>query len=235
MTTTTLVPAAGWAAGSTAFTGITTGTIQNTAITEASGIAASRINPNVLWTQEDSGNPADVYAITPAGAQLATYTLTGASNTDWEDIAIGPGPTGDTQYLYLGDIGDNNAVRASVAVYRVPEPAVSDTQPAVTLSLSGAAKFTFVYPDGARDAESLFVDPLTRDIYIISKRDPTKHVYRAAYPQSTSGTTTLEKITELPNSNWITAADISPDGNEIIMRAGASPTHWRPRRSASRC
>src|SRR5439155_4519818 len=92
------------------------------------------------------------------------------------------------------------------------------------LSLSGAAKFTFVYPDGARDAESLFVDPLTRDIYIISKRDPTKHVYRAAYPQSTSGTTTLEKITELPNSNWITAADISPDGSEIIMRAGATTT-----------
>src|SRR5256885_1417878 len=34
--------------------GITTGTIQNAAITEASGIAASRVNDNVLWTQEDS-------------------------------------------------------------------------------------------------------------------------------------------------------------------------------------
>src|SRR5207237_6184912 len=112
--------------------------------------------------------------MTPAGTNLGTYTISGATNRDWEDIAVGPGPVNGTQYLYIGEIGDNNAAYASVAVYRVPEPTISDTQSPVTTSLSGAVKLNFVYPDGPRDAESLFVDPATKDIWIISKRDTVK-------------------------------------------------------------
>ena len=89
--------------------GITSGTIQNSAVTEASGIVASHLNYNVLWTHNDSGNPAQIFPMTPAGTNLGTYSITGASNTDWEDIAIGPGPVSGTQYIYIGDIGDNNA------------------------------------------------------------------------------------------------------------------------------
>ncbi len=181
------------------------------------------MNPNVLWTHNDSGNPARIYPLSTAGANLGTYTVSGTSNVDWEDIAVGPGPVDGTQYLYIADIGDNGAGRSNVSVYRVPEPAVSDTQSAVSTSISGAVKFTFAYPDGARDAEGMFVDPLTRDIYIISKRENPKHLYRAAYPQSTSGATTLELMTTfLTDSTWLTAADISPDGNEIIIRSTES-------------
>src|SRR5205823_5380897 len=44
--------------------------------------------------------------------------------------------------------------------------------------------------------------------------------YRAAYPQSSSGTTTLEHLLDFPtDSTWLTAADISQDGNEIIVRS----------------
>src|SRR4051812_28425172 len=150
--------------------GIQTGTIQNSSVTEASGIAASRKNPNVLWTHNDSGDSARVFAMTAAGTNLGTYSITGAGATDWEDIAVGPGPAAGAQYLYAGDIGDNGASRSNVAIYRIPEPAVSDTQSAVSTSISGMKKFTFTYPGGARDSESLFVDPSTSDIYIISKR-----------------------------------------------------------------
>src|SRR5215813_5369486 len=132
--------------------GTQTGTIQNASIREASGIAASRMNPNVLWTQNDSGNAAQVFAMTPAGTNLAAYTLTGTTNRDWEDIAVGPGPVVGQQYLYVGEIGDNNAAYPSVAIYRVPEPVVSDVQSPVNTNLSGSVKFTFTYPDGARDA-----------------------------------------------------------------------------------
>src|SRR5213078_2683797 len=66
----------------------------------------------------------------------------------------------------------------------------------------------------------MFVDPLTRDIYIVTKFDAPKRVYRAAYPQSSSGTTTLELVTTFPTtSSWLTAADISPDGEQIIVRS----------------
>jgi autotransporter-associated beta strand protein len=207
--------------------GFQTGTIQNSLITEASGIAASRMNANVLWTHNDSNNGPQVFAMTAAGTNLGTYSLTGATNHDWEDIAVGPGPTAGVQYVYAGDIGDNNWDKAShrttIAVYRVAEPTVSDTQSPVTTSLSDMSEFTFAYPDGPHDAESMFVDPLTKDIYIITKRDATyKYVYRATYPQSTSGTTTLTLAATLTNSNQLTSADISPDGSEIIIRSYAT-------------
>jgi hypothetical protein len=203
-------------------TGVLTGTIQNSSVTEASGIVASRKNADVLWTHNDSGDTARVFAMTPAGTNLGTYTISGAGSTDWEDIAIGPGPVAGTQYLYFGDIGDNGASRSSVSVYRVPEPTVSSAQSPVSTSISGAAKLTFQYPDGPRDAESLFVDPLTNDIYIISKPNSPKRLYRAAYPQSTSGTTTLQLMTTFNYSSAMTAADISPSGNEIIVRSYAT-------------
>jgi len=200
--------------------GIQTGSIQNASVNEASGIVASRMNANVLWTHDDSRNPAQIFPMTSAGTNLGTYSISGASNVDWEDIAIGPGPVAGSQYLYIGDIGDNNAVRASISVYRVPEPVVSDIQSPLNTSVSGAVKLTFAYPDGPRDAESMFVDPFTKDIYIISMRANPKHLYRSAYPQATSGTTMLELMTTfLTDSTWLTAADISPDGNEIIVRS----------------
>jgi autotransporter-associated beta strand protein len=215
---------AGVARGQTFSSGITTGIIQNASIDEASGIVASRLNTNVLWTHNDSGNAAQLFAMTPAGASLGTYTLSGTSNFDWEDIATGPGPTAGTNYLYVGDIGDNLAIRSTVSVYRVAEPTVSDTQAPVTTSVSGAAKLTFAYPNGPHDAESLFVDPLTKDLYIVSKRDAQKFVYRASYPQANSGTTTMQLVATLNNANWITSADISVDGNRIIMRAPGTGT-----------
>ena len=65
------------------------GTLQETAITEASGIAASRKNPGVLWVHNDSGDVNRVFALTPAGTHLGIYTITGAGAVDWEDLAIG--------------------------------------------------------------------------------------------------------------------------------------------------
>jgi hypothetical protein len=81
------------------------------------------------------------------------------------------------------------------------------------------------YPGGPRDAETLFVDPLTRDIYVVSKRDLLGRVYRAPWPQSTTGPTRLESVAVLP---WTlaTAGDISPDGQEIIIRGMFNASLW---------
>lgn len=202
--------------------GVLTGNIQNSSIGEASGIAASRMNPNVLWTHNDSGNPAQVFAMTTTGTNLASYTLTGTSNRDWEDISVGPGPVVGQQYLYVGEIGDNSAAYSSVAIYRVPEPAVSDSQAPINKNLPGSIKFTFTYPDGPRDAESMFVDPQTSDIYIISKRETPHHVYRAAYSSATDSYASLLLTTTFADTDWLTSADISPNGSEIIVRGYAT-------------
>ena len=61
--------------------------------------------------------------------------------------------------VFVGDIGDNDARRESVMVYRVLEPALDakSGDPVTTLEAR--------YPDGARDAEAMFVLPPQR-IYI---------------------------------------------------------------------
>jgi len=202
------------------------GTLELSSINEASGLAGSRANSGVLWMHNDSGDSARVFATELDGDHLGIYYLSGTGATDWEDMAIGPGPVAGQSYLYLGDIGDNNAVRSSIQVYRVAEPAVSPGQTPVTTTLYGVETFTLEYPDGPRDAETLLVDPLNGDLYVISKRTSYSRVYRAAYPQSTSGTITMEFKGELP-WGWATGGDVAPMGDEIIIRGYSNASLWR--------
>jgi hypothetical protein len=204
-----------------------TGTIESNLINEASGLAASRKNPIVLWTHNDQA-PACLYAMTTQGKHLGVYTLGGARNRDWEDIAIGPGPDPNVDYLYVGEIGDNNARHKSIKIYRVPEPQVDANQPPVSVTIGSVETIELTYPEGPRNAETLMLDPLTKDLYIVTKEGPGR-VYRAAYPQSTAGKTKLEYVAKLP---WGTATggDISPDGQMIIVRNYFSASLWlRPK------
>ena len=205
--------------------GYSTGTIQSPYIDEASGLAASRKNPNVLWAHNDKGGSARVFAMNIDGSHLGIYYLSGASNRDWEDIAVGPGPVDGLDYIYVGDIGDNDSQYTSIKVYRVPEPQVDSEQSTDPCTLTGVETITLQYPDGPRDAETLMVDPVTKDIYIISKRDSFSRVYRAPYPQSTTTTTTMEYKCELP---WGRAAggDISLGGDMIIVRGYNNASIW---------
>src|SRR5205823_4079467 len=98
--------------------GVTNGIVSIAGLTEASGVVSSRNNADVLWTHNDSGHPAQVFAIDTQGRLLGTYTIPG--NTDNEDIAIGPGPVANVSYLYVGDIGDNGSSRANIKVYQIP-------------------------------------------------------------------------------------------------------------------
>src|SRR6267378_129416 len=98
------------------------GEVNIAGLTEISGLATSRNNANVLWTHNDSGHPAVVYAIDTFGRLLGRYNVPG--NVDTEDIAIGPGPVTNVSYLYVGDIGDNNSTRSNLKIYQIPEPAV---------------------------------------------------------------------------------------------------------------
>ena len=201
--------------------GVAAGTNSTAAIAESSGLAASRMNPHVLWTHNDSGDSARLFAIHTSGRLLGTFNLTGASATDWEDIAIGADPGNGAHYLYAGDIGDNNAARTSIAVYRVREPAVSATQSPVTSNLTDIVVLRFTYPDGARDAETLLADDQTGDLYIISKRETRSRIYRAPFPQNPSATTVLEYQGELA-MGWTTGGDIAPSGRQILIRTYAN-------------
>jgi hypothetical protein len=202
------------------------GRLEHDPIDEASGMAASRQNPGVIWTLNDSGGGPKVYALDLKGRHLGAYKVLDARNRDWEDMAIGPGPEEGRHYLYIADIGDNNAKHEVKTVYRVPEPVVRANQSPQKSALGGAEALRFRYPDGKRDAETLMIDPRTKDLYIISKREDRVLCYRAAYPQSTSEVTSMELLGPLMLYN-VTAGDISPSGGEILLKAYSTIKYWR--------
>ena len=199
--------------------GVITGTVSSPKIDEASGLVASLRNPGVLWTHNDSGDTATLYALNTQGDLLGEFNIAGATNIDWEDIAIGPGPVVGVNYLYVGDIGDNPGNRSSVKVYRIEEPVVSTTPLTSPVELTGVETIELTYPgsQGGRDAEGLIVDSVTGDMFIISKRESLSRIYMASAPFSTTTSTVLSNLGAL-HSTFASAADISPDGTEILIR-----------------
>ncbi len=188
-------------------------------IDEASGMVDSKSQPGALWVEQDSGNPAELALLGQDGKLRGKIPVPNSTNRDWEDLASGPGPTAGVNYIYIGEIGDNTAQWPSVAIYRLPEPA------SLSAPVGPVEKITFVYPDGPRDAEALLCDPLTRDLWIVSKREAKVHLYRLKYPQSTTSVMTAEAFGELPFT-FVTGAGISPDGLEIVLRTYFAVYHW---------
>lgn len=210
------------------------GKIKSADITESSGVAASRCQENVLWTHNDSGDDAYIFALDLEGNNLGTWKIANAENIDWEDIASSKDKTGKC-YLYIGEIGDNKLRRREHAVIRVAEPTVSDatksTSKKNSLNISTFEVVRFVYPDFDQDAETLMVEPISGDIYIVTKRvSGPSGVYRVKPNFGHSESQRAEKVTELsvpsiPNG-FVTGGDISPDGRRMVICDYAQAYEW---------
>jgi hypothetical protein len=133
---------------------------QDSDIVESSALVVSRRDPDVMYTVNDSGDSARVYAVdVRSGETVGVTSLTGVENVDFEALAFAPGGR-----LLVGDIGDNDAERESVQVHVIDEPGRG--QASVT-----PQTVDLVYGDGARDAEAVFV--LDGRMFLASK-EPTR-------------------------------------------------------------
>jgi hypothetical protein len=195
-------------------------------IDEASGMVDSRTMPGNLWVEQDSGSPAEMALLSKDGTVKGKIAVPNAQNIDWEDMSIGPGPQVNINYIYMGDIGDNNASLPIRTIYRFPEPASLNTP------IQSVERINFRYPDGPRDAESLLVDPQTRDIYVVSKRETRVHLYRLKYPQNVNEVTVAENLGEMPLS-VVTGAAISTDGTEILLRTYTNVYYYKRKEGQS--
>lgn len=200
--------------------------LKNPAVDESSGIAASRTNPNIYWTHNDSGDGPLVYAFDATGESRGVFRVAGAQARDWEDMAIGPGPERASSYLYLGDIGDNDKMRSEIVVYRVAEPKLTPADKSSTKSnpktTAPADAIHLRYPDGKYDAETLLVHPATGNLYIITKAMlKNAVVYEAPAPLVAGKVITMHRIGELriPSlmGGVLTGGSISPDGRRVAV------------------
>jgi hypothetical protein len=202
------------------------GFLTNKEINESSGIVASRTTPGLYWTHNDSGDGPFLYTMDERGVHKGVWRVTGATARDWEDIAAGPGPERGTNYLYIGDIGDNRGTRAEIKIYRVREPLVtpadatsSKTKPIPT---EDAETIRLRYPDGDYDAEALLVHPVSGNVYIVTKIPlGNPGIYEARAPLRVGETTTIVRVAEISLPGFfgglITGGDISPDGLRVAL------------------
>lgn len=196
-----------------------TGTVEDDALDEISGVAASRRNAGVYWVHNDSENPSIVYGIDERGVRRGWVRFASVSVDDWEDIAVGPGPDAAVSYLFVADTGDNALSRANVQIVRLPEPALPATVPAAPLTLA-ADVITLRYPDRAHNAEAFMVHPTTGDWYLLTKEQNGPSIlFRARKPGAGASTIMLEQLTSLSVvPDLVTAADLSPDGSALAIR-----------------
>jgi hypothetical protein len=190
-------------------------------LTEASGLASSGRVPGRLWTHNDSGQPI-LFALDSGGAVTGQVQVTGATVEDWEGITVGS--CGSESCVYVGDIGDNDASRKRITIYRVPEPERAGGAAAV----SGV--FHATYPDGAHDAETLFF--AGGRLHIVTKGDTGPiALYRFPAQLQAGATMRLERVggpsTRSDAGSRVTDGSASADGRWIVLRSKSALTFYR--------
>src|SRR4030095_13169346 len=185
---------------------------------EASGLALSRRDPNVLWSLNDSGAPS-VVALSPSGELLSRVRVAGANVNDWEDVSVAP--CGNESCVYIAETGNGGGTqRNDVVVYRVREPLPGDKETAP------ADMFDVAYPDGEdHESDAMFV--LNGQLFLLTKGHPA---VLFAFPRNlTAGTMqTLERIGEIPTVGFppgtiprryrVSDAEASPNGQWVAIR-----------------
>ncbi len=188
-------------------------TVQDERLTEISGLAASTQHPGILWTHNDSGGGALVYALDAQTCEVrATVTLTGAEMVDTEAIAVGQDADG-TPIVWVADIGGNTVRRSNVWLHSFVEPAqIRDQEVRVSSS-------AISYSDGPGDSETLLVEPTPNGrMWIVSKRQSSQGKFYALPAGFGAGTpsATAKPVGAAP---WLsTDGSISPTEDQFVIR-----------------
>ena len=184
------------------------GALDNTILSEISGIDRSAIYPGQFYVHNDSGGASAIYRIRQDGRFVASVELTNATANDWEDIATGP--CGDEACIYVADFGNKTADRKSFDLYTLVE---GETSPTAT---------SFRYPnDSSYDAGALAVNPQNGEKFVIRKTTGNANTLYE-FPEGTGGNgpITLREICTFDDlgSQQVTGADIHDSGTKILIR-----------------
>jgi len=171
---------------------------QDPAIVESSGLV---VRDGLFVTVNDSGDSGRIFTVDSTGA---TVGVTSWSPTPTDDEALAPAGPGE---VWVGDIGDNTASRASITVVRVPfGPGDRTVTP---------PSYSLVYPDGAHDAETLLAAPDGR-LLVVSKELFGGAVYEAPAHLSESEPNELRRVGGA--IGFATDGSFFPDGRHYVLR-----------------
>jgi hypothetical protein len=167
-----------------------------------------------LWSFEDSGNSPSIFSLdSNTGVVLQQVNISNFKNTDWEDIAY------DSNYIYIGDFGNNDGNRKDLRVLRIARASI-DTSAMQSVT---AEAINYSYPDQTSfvvdgnnnfDCEALlsFGDSL----YLFTKNHGNFQSRLYSLPK-TPGTYSAHLISQYDVKGKITAAAINPSNNQVAL------------------
>lgn len=181
------------------------GVIRDAQVTESSGLVISRLNADVAYTVNDSGNDSIVYTIRLSDGALVGRTTVYA---DWQDVeAVSIDGDGT---LWIADVGDNETNRDHVSVYSLPEPGIGD-------HVRTPDVYDVRYADGPSDVETMLVNPRTGAKYLVSKRADGGRVYRL--PKLRRNGEVEARPLRQKVAQFVTDGGITPDGKTAVLRS----------------
>lgn len=197
------------------------GVIQNQDIAEASGMAYSQMNRDLLWIVNDSGDEPVIYAVGTDGADRGRVRLLEAENRDWEDLASFRFK--NEAYLLVADVGDNKAARPYVFLYILKEPSIVGGQMIPASNVNWIQKIQFTFEDGSRDCEAVAADITEQKILLLTKRDRPPVLYELPLELGIRTQTAIAKRLKTVDTIPLpTAADFSED--PLFGRFRSQPT-----------
>ena len=150
------------------------GVIESGRLNESSGLAASQRYSDVLWSMNDSGGNAELFALSASGKHLGSWLLDMPKPSDWE--AMTSFMWEQKPYLLVADIGDNFATREQVSYTIIAEPDIRNLP--TDARLAPVLTQTFTYPEGPRDSEAIAVNAAQGELLVLSKRTQPPELYR---------------------------------------------------------
>ena len=174
-------------------------TFEDPAIVESSGLV---VTDGLFVTTNDSGDRGRVFVVDGSGATVGV--------TSWDrdpvDVeALAPAGRGS---VWVADTGDNTGSRDSVEVLKVPVGRGDRTV--------APERFVLVYPDGPQDAETLMANPLTGQLFVVSKNIFGGTVYAAPKTLSADQPNRLRAVAD--SIGIATDGAYFPDGRHYIVR-----------------
>ena len=196
-------------------------------LNELSGLTRSNTHEGVYWALNDGDNPSELIAIDSQAKTKAILEIEGIRNIDWEDLASFE--LNNENYLAIADTGDNGGIRSELFIHIIKEP----TKLLAYSKASISRTIQFKWPDGPRDSEALVADVNRQQFLLISKKRVPAELFSLPFNAKNGDSpvllATLEGIAQPDEKTMndkndygryraqITGADISPDGNWLVV------------------
>lgn len=174
---------------------------------ETSGLA---LFDNFIWTHNDSGGEAALYALSSKGVVEEKMVLPQHNNYDWEDLAT------DGTHLYVADVGNNFGTRRNLQILKV---ILNDgqLQNVEKLEVSYPTQTSFnLDPKTPYDAEGLIWIKDQLLLFSKNRKSLTTELYLCP---TSPGKHTLKKIGQLPVGALVTGADYKAEDKLLVLTA----------------